>query len=61
MFHGKYVVVVKAQPVTKTKIVTIDVNVVDVNVITGSKVTKEQLFKDKEPKKLKNVVDQEKE
>jgi len=41
MFHGKYVVVVKAQPVTKTKIVTIDVNVVDVNVITGSKVTKE--------------------
>jgi len=34
-----------------------DVNVVDVNVTTGSKVIEEHVFKDKEPRKAKNVVD----
>jgi hypothetical protein len=37
------------------------VNVVDVNVITRNKTTKEQVFKDKEPRKEKNVVNWEKE
>jgi hypothetical protein len=32
------------------------VNVVDVNVTTRSKVTKEQMFKDKKPKKIKSVT-----
>jgi hypothetical protein len=40
MFHGKFVVVIKVQPIPETKIVIIDVNV-DVNVITRSKVTEE--------------------
>jgi hypothetical protein len=40
MFHGKYVVVTKVQPIAKTKIVSADVNVVNVNVIITSKVTK---------------------
>jgi hypothetical protein len=39
MFDGKFVIVVKVQPITKTQIVTTDVNVVDVNVTTKSKVT----------------------
>jgi hypothetical protein len=34
--------------------------VVGVNVITRSKITKEQVFKDREPRKAKNVVDWEK-
>jgi hypothetical protein len=33
------------------------VNVVDVNVIVRSKVTEEQMFKDKELRKAKSVVD----
>jgi hypothetical protein len=37
------------------------VNVVDVNVTTRSKVIEEQLFKDREPRKAKSVVDLEKE
>ncbi len=32
MFDGKFVIVVEVQPITKTQIVTTDVNVVDVNV-----------------------------
>ncbi len=41
MFLGKYVIIVKVQPVVKTQIVTTDMNVVDVNVTTRSKVTEE--------------------
>jgi hypothetical protein len=37
------------------------VNVVDVNVTTRSKATEEHVFKDKEPRKAKSVVDWEKE
>jgi len=33
------------------------VNVVDVIVTTRSKATKEQVFKDKEPRKVRSVVD----
>jgi hypothetical protein len=57
MFHGKSVVVAKVQPIAETQTITIDVNVVDVNVNTRSKVIEEQVFKDKEPRKVKNVVD----
>ncbi len=32
-------------------------NVVDVNVTTRNKVIEEHVFKDKEPRKAKNVVD----
>jgi hypothetical protein len=35
-------------------------NVVDVNVTTISKVTKEQVFKDRESRKAKNAVDRKK-
>jgi len=38
-----------------------DVNVVDVNATTRSKVTEEQVFKDRKPRKIKSVADQEKE
>ncbi len=61
MFHGKFVTITKIQLVAKTQIVITDVNVVDVNVTTRSKVIEEQVFKDKEPRKTKSVVDQEKE
>jgi hypothetical protein len=61
MFHGKFVIVVEVQLVIKTQIVIANVNVVDVNVTTKSKATKEHVFKDKEPRKIKGVVDWEKE
>jgi hypothetical protein len=37
------------------------VNVVDVNITTRSKVIEEYVFKDKEPRKAKSVVNWEKE
>jgi hypothetical protein len=55
------VTITEVQPITKTQTVIANVNVVDVNVTTRSKVTKEQMFKDREPRKAKNVVDWEKE
>jgi hypothetical protein len=55
MFHGKYVTIAKVQLVTEIKIVTTYVNLVDVIVTTRSKATEEHVFKDKEPKKEKNV------
>jgi hypothetical protein len=60
MFHEKFVIVVKVQPITKTQTVIIDVNLVDVNVTTRSKATKEHVFKDREPRKVKNALDWEK-
>jgi len=51
------VAVEKVQPISKTQIITADVNVVDVNVTTRRKVTEEQVFKDREPIKANNVVD----
>jgi hypothetical protein len=61
MFHGKFMMITKVQLVAKTQIFTANVNVVDVNVTTRSKITKEQVFKDKEPRKTKSVTDWEKE
>ncbi len=61
IFHGKFVAIVEIQPIIKAQTMIIDVNVVDVNVTTRSKITKKQMFKDREPRKAKNVVDQEKE
>jgi hypothetical protein len=51
------VVVVEVQLVAETQKITIDVNVVDVNVTTRSKVIEEQVFKDRELRKAKNVAD----
>ncbi len=61
MFHGKFMIVAKVQPIVETQIIFIDVNVVDVNVTTRSKVMKEHVFKDREPIKVESVVDWEKE
>jgi hypothetical protein len=41
MFHGKYVIVAKVQPIVETQKFIANVNVVDVNVTTRSRVTKE--------------------
>jgi hypothetical protein len=60
MFNGKYVTVIKVQPVVETQKIIVDVNVVDVNVAIRSKVIEEQVFKDKESIKANNVVDWEK-
>ncbi len=61
MFHGNSMTVAKVQFVAKTQIVIADVNVVDINVTIRSKMTEEQVFKDKELRKAKSVIDQEKE
>jgi hypothetical protein len=53
--------IIKAQPIAKTQIIIIIVNVVDVNVTIRSKATEEQVFKDRKPRKINNVVDWEKE
>ncbi len=53
MFHGKYVIVVKIQPIVETQTITTDVNVMDVNVTTRSTTTKKQVFKDKKTKENK--------
>jgi hypothetical protein len=53
--------VTKVQPIVETHIVIADVNVVDVNATTRSKVTEEHVFKDREPRKAKNVFEREKE
>jgi hypothetical protein len=44
-----------------TQTITSNVNVVDVNVTTKIKITKEHMFKDREPRKAKSVVKWEKE
>ncbi len=54
-------VVIEVQPIVETQIITADVNVVDINVTTRSKVIKKHVFKDKEPRKVKNAIDWEKE
>jgi hypothetical protein len=57
MFHGKYVIIAEEQHVAKTQTIIADVNVLDVNVTTRSKVIEEHVFKDKNPRKIKNVTD----
>jgi hypothetical protein len=49
-------IITEVQPIVETQIIIIDVNVVDVNVTTRSKVIEEQVFKDREPRKAKNVA-----
>jgi hypothetical protein len=51
MFHGKSMIITKAQHVVETQIIIIDVNVVDVNVTTRSKIIEEHVLHDREPKK----------
>ncbi len=60
-FHGKFMTIAKVQPIAKTQIITVDVNVVDVNVTTRSKATKEQVFKDIKPRKVNSATNWEKE
>jgi hypothetical protein len=57
MFHGKYDIIAEEQHVAETQTIIADVNVVDVNVTTRSKVIEEHVFKDKNPRKIKNVTD----
>jgi hypothetical protein len=54
--HGKFMAIAKVQTVVETQTITTDVNVVDVNVTTRNKVIKEHVFKDRKPRKAKNVV-----
>ncbi len=53
--------IAKVQPIVETQTIIADVNVVDDNVTTRSKVIEEPVFKDREWRKAKSVVDQEKE
>ncbi len=53
-------VVIEVQLVIETQTTTTNVNVVDVNVTTRSKAIEEYVFKDREPRKAKNVIDWEK-
>jgi transcription elongation factor Elf1 len=57
MFDGKCVTIIEVQHVAKTQTITTYVNVVDVNVTIISKTTKEQVFKDREPRKTNSVAD----
>jgi hypothetical protein len=61
MFHGKFVTLVEVQPIVEIKIIIANVNVVDVNVTIISKTIEEHVFKDRKPRKTKNVVGWEKE
>jgi len=54
-------IIAKVQPIAKTQTTTTYVNVVDVNVTTRSKAIEKHVFKGREPRKEKNVVDWDKE
>ncbi len=56
MFHGKSLAVTKVQLVIETQTVIANVNVVDVDVSTKSKVTEEQVFKDRKPRKANSFI-----
>ncbi len=60
MFHGKFVVIAKVQPIVEAQIVTINVNAIDVNVTTRSKAIEEHVFKDSKLRKVKSVANWEK-
>jgi hypothetical protein len=49
--------IAEVQLVVERQTITTNVNVVDVNVTTRSKTTKEHVFKDREPRKAKSVID----
>ncbi len=57
MFHGKSMTIVEVQAIVETQTIITYVNVVDVNVTTRSKVIEELVFKDRELRKAKSVVD----
>jgi hypothetical protein len=61
MFHGKSMIITKVQHVAKTQTIITYVNVVDTNATTRSKITGKQVFKDRKPRKVKNVINWEKE
>jgi len=61
IFHGKFMPISEVQHVVEIQKSITNVNVVDVNVTTGSKATEEHVFKDREPRNAKNIVDWEKE
>jgi hypothetical protein len=56
MFHGKSMTVIEVQPIVETQKIIVNGNVVDVNVTTRSKVIEKHVFKDREPRKAKNVA-----
>jgi len=56
MFHGKFVIVAKVQPIAKTQTIVANVTVMDVNVTIRSKVIEEHVFKDKKLRKAKSVA-----
>ncbi len=60
MFHGKYMVIAKVQLIVETQTIIAYVNVVDVNVTTKSKIIEKQVFMDRQPRKAKSAIDQEK-
>ncbi len=53
--------VVEVQHVVEIQTIITNVNVVDVNLTTWNKITQEQVFKDRKPRKVKSIVDWEKE
>ncbi len=54
-------IVTKVQPNIEIKISITNVNVANVNVTIRSKASEEHVFKDREPRKAKTIVDWEKE
>ncbi len=60
MLKCKRCFIVEVQLVVVTQIVTTYVNVVDVNVTTRNKAIEEQMFKDKEPRKVNSATNLEK-
>ncbi len=54
-------IVTKVQPIAKIKTITTNVNVVDINITIRNKAIKEHVFRDREPRKTKNVTNRDKE
>jgi hypothetical protein len=57
MFQWKNASSSKGKVVVDVKIVTVDANVVDVNVVIRSRITKDQMFQEKELRRNKSTVD----
>ncbi len=53
-------VIAKVQLIVETQTIIAYVNVVDVNVTTKSKIIEKQVFMDRQPRKAKSAIDQEK-
>ncbi len=61
MFQGENASSLERKMIIKVKTITIDVNVIDINVATKRKITKDQVFHEKEPWKNKSTTDWEEE